>query len=359
MHYTIQRRPWWSINTGTPRIPVPLSCLLNSSTTTTPPQTQALATITPTTAAAASDASPAAAEARLRGTGGDLAPSPDFYIFLADDFDAYPLGALLKNGPWSNLSNPLGSVVVALKEDDGRKAVKCTTAPGEHGKTAFLSLLPSSIATSSPALGPAFYGRFRFFLEAAPTEHDLHWSFIQVTGSVQEQPSGNPQKEAEDGTKAKEEEATSAAAAASYRAAYRFGGQVAIDAGSQLMTNLDTPDFYGPGKGPGTDCWVQGQGAVIPAGRWVCAEFALDGRAAHVGMRLWLDGEEVQALRVEPTDEWRGDACVHQNATTYAWPSPTTVFEGLNLGWESYNKDENERVLWVDDVALSRARIGC
>jgi hypothetical protein len=121
------------------------------------------------------------------------------------------------------------------------------------------------------------------------------------------------------------------------------------------MTNLDTPDFYG-GKGPGTDCWAQGDGAVIPAGRWVCAEFALDGRAAHVGMRLWLDGEEVQALRVEPTDEWRGDACMPQNTTTYAWPSPTTGFEGLNLGWESYSKDEKERVLWVDDVALSRAR---
>jgi hypothetical protein len=98
-----------------------------------------------------------------------------------------------------HLTNPLGSVVVALKEDDGHKAIKCTTAPGERGKTAFLSLLPSStatllpstIATPSSALSPAFYGRFRFFLEAAPTEHDLHWSVIPLTGSVQDMPSGN------------------------------------------------------------------------------------------------------------------------------------------------------------------------
>jgi hypothetical protein len=76
-------------------------------------------------------------------------------------------------------------------------------------------------------------------------------------------------------------------------------------------------------------------------------------------MRLWLDGEEVQALRVEPTEEWRGDACVHQNTSTYVWPSPSAGFEGLNLGWESYNKDEKERVVWLDDVALSRERIGC
>lgn len=314
---------------------------------------QALATTIPIPTAASSDA---ILERRLRGSVGSVTSLFNSSIFLSDDFDAYPLGPLSANGPWSNLSSGLGTVIVAVKEDDGSKAIKCMTAPGEGGKTAFLSLRPS-VVTSSSFLGAAFYGRFRFFLEAAPTQHDLHWTFIQAMGSVRTTPDEeekNKQQEDSGGANEKEE----AAAAASYRMVYRFGGQLAIEKGSQLMVNLDTPDFYG-GKGPGSDCWVQGHGAVMPAGRWVCAEFSLEGQTANVGMRLWLDGEEIQALHVEPTAEWRGDACVHQDAVTYTWPAPTVGFEGLSLGWESYNEDEVARVLWLDDVVLSRDRIGC
>lgn len=59
----------------------------------------------------------------------------------------------------------------------------------------------------------------------------VHWTMIQAGGLVKDQ---------------------------SYRAVYRYGGQIALPdgGGSQLMANYDTPDFY-QNIGPGTDCWVQ------------------------------------------------------------------------------------------------------
>ena len=55
--------------------------------------------------------------------------------------------------------------------------------------------------------------------------------------------------------------------------------------------------------------------------------------------------------------EGKGDQCVHQEASTYMWASP--VFATLDLGWESYNKDVGDRVLWMDDLVLSKEKIGC
>ena len=241
-------------------------------------------------------------------------------------------------GSWNTTINH-GTVAIDLK--DGTKAARMSTQPGEGGKTAFLSL-------ASLPFGKTYFGRFRFFLEAAPTSHDLHWTFVQASGMV----NGNDEN-------IKKEEEEEESSSRSYVADYRFGGQLALPgAGTQLMANLDTPGFYG-GHGPGTDCWVQGQGAVMPAGRWVCAEFAFAvGETQNVGMQLWLDGKEILSLTVPPRPDWRGAACVHQDAATYAWPAPT-AFERLDLGWESYNKDEEERTLWVRDVALGRVRVGC
>lgn len=280
----------------------------------------------PSTHAAASHAAHAASNNSPISSASSSSPLPEGGLFFVDTFAAYPLGPLPTQGPWNTTTNH-GTVAIALK--DGVKAAKLSTQPGEGGKTAFLSL-------ASVPFGQAYFGRFRFFLEAAPTTHDLHWTFVQGSGLVQD-------------SRANE----------SYVADYRFGGQLALEAGSQLMANLDTPGFYG-GHGPGTDCWMQGRGAVMPAGRWVCAEFAFTGEdTEHVGMRLWLDGAEVQSVTVEPTEDWRGEACVHQEAASYAWPAPKQGFERLDLGWESYNKDEEKRDMWIRDVALGQTRVGC
>lgn len=140
-----------------------------------------------------------------------------------------------------------------------------------------------------------------------------------------------------------------------YRGACRFGGQLPVGNGSQLMANFDTPDFYG-GVGPGTDCWKQGDGAVVPERQWTCLEWRFDGSApARVGMAFWLDGREVEPLTVV---DGKAAECVHQDAAAYVLPSPDFAAR-LDVGWESYNADAAPRTLWIDDVALGTERVGC
>ena len=50
-----------------------------------------------------------------------------------------------------------------------------------------------------------------------------------------------------------------------------------------------------------------------------------------------------------------GSGCVNQSAT-YQWTAPN--FDRLDLGWESYQAD-SARTMWIDDVAISRTRVGC
>jgi hypothetical protein len=140
-----------------------------------------------------------------------------------------------------------------------------------------------------------------------------------------------------------------------FRGACRFGGQLPVGDSSQLMANVDTPDFYS-GKGPGTDCWRQGVGETVPIKRWTCLEWLFDGTApAAVGMRFWLDGRALGSLTVE---SGRAEECVHQDAASYVLPSPDFAAR-LDLGWESYSADAAPRTLWIDDVALGTERVGC
>jgi len=66
-------------------------------------------------------------------------------------------------------------------------------------------------------------------------------------------------------------------------------------------------------------------------------------------MRFWLDGVAVDSLTVMGAGEGCGTA-------TPVWTAPT--FSRMDLGWESYQQD-TDRTIWIDDVVLSKTRIGC
>jgi len=120
--------------------------------------------------------------------------------------------------------------------------------------------------------------------------------------------------------------------------------------GSQLMANYETPDSYGSNPiGPGSDCWKHANKVVVPVGTWTCVEWQFDG--PNNQMHLWLDGAAVDSLTVSGV----GDGCVNQPAT-YPWTAPS--FDHIDLGWESYQADA-ARTAWVDDVVLSKTRVGC
>ena len=169
-----------------------------------------------------------------------------------------------------------------------------------------------------------FYGRMMFRLEAAPTG-DVHWTLLEGYGTSPARPS--------------------------YHALYRYGGQHPVMngttfVGSQMMANYETPDSYS-GTGPKSDCWKHSNKVVIPEGRWSCAEWQFDGTTNT--MRFWLDGAAVDTLTVMGAGEGCGTA-------TPVWTAPN--FERMDLGWESYQQD-TARTIWIDDVVLSKTRIGC
>ena len=164
-----------------------------------------------------------------------------------------------------------------------------------------------------------------FRLEAAPTT-SVHWTFIQGGGLVPGQ---------------------------TYHALYRYGGQQPVlqgttFLGTQFMANYETPDSYG-GVGPSSDCYRQANKTVAPVGKWSCVEWRFDG--PNNDMRMWLDGTTLGDLTVTRT----GQGCVNQPAT-FPWTAPT--FDNIEIGWESYQTD-TARTLWIDDVVISKTRIGC
>jgi hypothetical protein len=239
--------------------------------------------------------------------------------FFCDDFEAQA-DAMPPGGKWDVRVVNGGAVVVDTAQHfSGSKAVKVSTTAGDGYKSAMMGFQD---AASLPTDSNVVYGRMMFYLESAPTE-SVHWTFIEGTGQV---PGEN------------------------YPAQYRYGGQLPIADGSQLMANYDTPGIYQtPPVGPSTDCWRHSDNKAVPTGRWACAEWRFDGMNNQ--MQFWLDGTELPDLEVTGT----GDGCVNQPAT-YTWAAPS--FSRINLGWESYQPDA-VRTMWIDDVALSTEQIGC
>jgi hypothetical protein len=245
------------------------------------------------------------------GSGGDAACATALFC---DDFESYVNGQP-PTGKWTAQTNTAAIAIDTAEHHSGSQAVRFTTPGTAAFQSAFIVL-----GSVFPVAGNAFYGRMMFRLEAAPTA-SVHWTMIQGSGVIPGQ---------------------------SYHAQYRYGGQLPIAAGSQLMANYDTPDSYS-GTGPSSDCWFHANGIVVPVAAWSCVEWQFDGAANT--MRLWLDGQPIDSLTVPGV----GQGCVHQ-PSSYPWTSPT--FDRLSLGWESYQTDD-PRTFWIDDVVVSTTRIGC
>ena len=257
------------------------------------------------------------------GMGGHGGADPCATALLCDDFEAYAPGSP-PGGKWTVSTNNGAVVVDTGRAHSGSRAVKVSADATSGYRSAMISLADPSLL---PVAGNVVYGRMMFWLESAP-QGNVHWTFIDGSGPVSGQ---------------------------GYHAVYRYGGQTPITqnsqfVGSELMANYDTPDSYqSPPVGPSSDCWLHANQKVVPVGGWACAEWRFDGPKNE--MHFWLDGAEVPDLTVAGL----GQGCVHQNAS-FPWLAPS--FERIELGWESYQADE-ARVLWIDDVVLSKQRIGC
>jgi hypothetical protein len=99
---------------------------------------------------------------------------------------------------------------------------------------------------------------------------------------------------------------------------------------------------------PTMDRW--GMGPVVPANTWACIEVAFLGDLPTHELRAWHDWTMVHEVTSSAADQW-------QNGPM---PSATWMagkFNEVILGWHSFSNAEVD--LWMDDVVLSNAPIGC
>ena len=77
---------------------------------------------------------------------------------------------------------------------------------------------------------------------------------------------------------------------------------------------------------------------------WTLAEWYVD--SATQTYRLFINGEEVK------------DASFSKGAGNFEKAEIPEVFESLSFGWNNYQKADPGFVAWIDDIALSKERIG-
>jgi hypothetical protein len=276
-----------------------------TSATSSDPSTSSPTTTMASTTADDSDGSSSADGSSSSGDTG-LAPGDCSAALFCEDFEddaaMQPPGA-----PWT-VSTQQGSLVV----DDsmaysGSQAVHIEIEGGEGSyRRAFMSIEGAPVF--DPPLG-AVWGRMMVQLVATPAG-SVHWTNIQGEGEVP---------------------------GMDFRALYRYGGQHE----GRLMANYET-------QGVGSDCWQHSE-TVMPTGGWACFEWHFDQPTNT--MEFFLDGTQLDDL----TAVQQGEGCISHD-TGDQWYAP--IFDTMRLGWEHYQQSDAKE-LWIDDVALDVARIGC
>jgi hypothetical protein len=71
-------------------------------------------------------------------------------------------------------------------------------------------------------------------------------------------------------------------------------------------------------------------------------------------MQFWLDGRKVVHVAGRAAAV---NAC-RSNDLQGEWRAPPK-FDSFYMGFERYADSANDQNLWIDDVSLSKARVGC
>ena len=222
-------------------------------------------------------------------------------------------------GPWAAFEVAGGSLAV----DDTRgfkgskKSVKITVDPGQE--------MTARMRHSGGGLLPAdsLYMRMMVWMDAAP-KGSGHWNWMWAEGS--------------------------------------FGGQNGIKLNDAFVAsggNLQggsTWMLYGGGAKAGgyQDCFASAQ-TKFPVGRWACYEFHLDG-ATDSG-EAWVDGKPDSILGFQDGESTFGQCLPGNNFTNGLWPVPK--IERAFFGFKMYHTLGGTATAWLDDIAISKTRIGC
>lgn len=242
------------------------------------------------------------------GTKGASANCDNSNWNFCDDFESYAVGET-PDEDWYEYNDQYGNPFISTSEErsfSGTRSVHFRVA-GSGGR-AFLNT-----DAPFPVPGNVFYGRMMIFMENIPGS--AHWDIISAYGgdSVCE---GN----------------------------YRWGGQ-----------NGHTLANYHPG-----DCYQHYNSLVPDEGKWLCYEWKFDGPANE--MQVWIDDLEMSDSN-HATLSGFGQGCANAgNCPSNPHPGEEWVapeWSHLSLGWAHYQSEDQVPNIWIDDVVIDDARIGC
>lgn len=238
-------------------------------------------------------------------------------ILFSDDFETHAAGQI-PGAPWKEETYKTGAVIVVDGQHSfsGNQAMHVLTPRGANYRRGYVAI---HLANPLPQLQAGMYGRAMLWLDEAPERRkdaeEVRWTLLQGEG-----------RSADD----------------RYNAIYRLGAR---EQRQQLLANYETTPPVS------TDC-RQPSTRRLPVGRWACIEWHME--VASQEMEFWLDGKPVTHVirRAAAKDACRG------NDLGGEWRAPPK-FDSLYLGFERYADSANDQNLWIDDVALAQARIGC
>jgi len=239
-------------------------------------------------------------------------------ILFAEDFERNA-ATEFPGAPWSEATFNSGAVIVVDAEHSfsGARALHILTPRGAKYRRGYVAI---HLKTPVPEAMSGMYGRAMIFLDEAPIAlpgaPPVHWTLLQGEG-----------RSADD----------------RYNSIYRLG--VEGKGGTQLMANFETTPPVT------TDC-RQMSARTLPVKRWTCVEWHME--VASHEMQFWLDGRKVVhvAGKASVANACRG------NDLQGKWLAPPK-FDSFYLGFERYADSANDQNLWLDDVVLSKARVGC
>jgi hypothetical protein len=238
-------------------------------------------------------------------------------ILFSDDFESHAAGEL-PAAPWKEETYKSGALIRidAQRAFSGKQALHVSTPRGANYRRGYVAI---HLGKPVPDAQAGMYGRAMVWLDAAPVAlpgaPDVHWTLLQGEG-----------RSADD----------------RYNSIYRLG--VEQRGGTQLMANFETTPPVS------TDCKQQSR-RQLPVARWACVEWHFE--VASQKLEFWLDGKRVTAV----TGRTRGESCRGHDLKG-EWRAPPK-FDSLYIGFERYADSANDQNLWIDDVSLSKSRVGC
>jgi hypothetical protein len=240
---------------------------------------------------------------------------------FCDSFEDDTAG-VLPGAPWKEETYGTGARIIVSREKafSGEQSMQ-VIAPGGARRRGYVALHQPPVF---PAARREMFGRVMVWLDAAPIPIEgsdaVHWTLLQGEG-----------RSADD----------------RYNAIYRLGGE--LHSGLGLKANYETTP---PVR---SDC-RQHSARQLPLRQWTCVEWHFDGESNE--MEFWLDGASLADLHVKGRGSAADSNCRHQGDLHGEWLAPP-AFQSLYLGLERYDITANDQNLWIDDVVVSKRRVGC